>query len=135
MAVTDGSLLRIYLNGVAIAYATSSTINLSSEVDVLAPTSSAAAAWENIAPRRKKGTISTNALYGTSLLIDWKQLYDAWDADTLIAIAWRSTLTGEWSITGNAYITSLSATGAVSQDATHRATFRFSGDISIAELV
>lgn len=131
MAVVDGTLLRIYIGGTAIAYSTSSTLNLTTEVDEIAPTSASAANFTVIKPRRKGGSISTNALYGAAASKDFKDLYDAWENDTQLSIAFKSPDSGEWEVSSNAYVTSLSTTGAVNQDATLRATFSFSGSTSI----
>jgi len=65
MAVVDGGNLRVYVGGTAVAYATSSTINLTAQVDELAPTSVSDAQFTVVKPRRRSGNIATNALYGT----------------------------------------------------------------------
>jgi len=131
MAVVDGGLVRVYIGGTAVAYATSSTINLSTEVDKLAPTSASAAEYDVIVPRRRAGNLNINALYGTSANYDFKDLFDAWEAGTEVTVAFKYDNAGDWNISSNAYITGLSVTGAVNQDATARATITFSGAISI----
>jgi len=132
MAVVDGGNLRVYVGGTAVAYATSSTINLTAQVDELAPTSVSDAQFTVVKPRRRSGNIATNALYGTSDNYDFKDLFDAWKAGTSLTIAFEVAETGEWEVSGSAYITALSATGAVSQDGSVRATFTFSGATSIS---
>ena len=77
MAVVDGGNLRVYVGGTAVAYATSSTINLTAQVDELAPTSVSDAQFTVVKPRRRSGNIATNALYGTSDNYDFKDLFDA----------------------------------------------------------
>lgn len=132
MAIIDGGELRVYIGGDPIAYATSSTINLTAQVDQLAPTSVSDAPFTVIKPRRKSGNISTNSLYGTGSNYDFKQMFDAWNNGTQLTIAFKSPNSGEWQVSSSAYITSLSATGAVSEDSSLRATIQFSGAITIS---
>jgi len=131
MAVVDGGELRVYIGGTPIAFATSSTINLTSQVDELAPTSVSDASFTVVKPRRRSISISTNALYGASTNYDFKDLYDAWKAGTSVTIAFKTTTTGEWEVSGTAYVTGISASASVSQDASVRATFTISGETSI----
>lgn len=134
MAVLDGGAVRVYIDGTAVAFATSSTINLQSQVDELAPSSAGAASYTTIKPRRKSGSININALYGTAATKDFKDLYDAWSADTAVSIVFKYDNAGDWQISGTAYITQLSVTAAVNQDATCRATITFSGATALATI-
>ena len=127
MAVIDGGEFRVKVGGKVVAFATSSTINLSTEYAEIAPVATANAEWKSIVPIRKKASIDTNALMGTSDNYDFGDLWDAWTNGTLISIEFSSEKALHWSITANAYIASLSATGAVSQDSTIRAKFEIDG--------
>lgn len=131
MAVVDGALLRVYVNGTAVAYATSSTINLTTEVDQIAPTSVSDAAFSVIKPRRKTGNIATNSLYGVSSNYDFADLYSAWNNGTALTVAYKSAGSEEWQVSASAYITSLSSSAAVQQDASLRITFQFSGTTTL----
>jgi len=132
MSVLTGDLVRVYIDGTAVAYATSATINLQTELDKIAPTSASAASFTVVKPRRESGNININALYGLAANYDFKDLYDAWEAGTAITVAWKYENAGDWQISSSAYITAISATAAVNQDATKRATITFSGSSSIA---
>lgn len=134
MAVVAGDVLRVYVDGTVVGYATSTTINLSTELDQLAPTSVSGDAFNTVKPRRKSGTITTNALYGTSTNKDFKDLFTAWDGDSSVTIAFKYDSAGEWNIAGTAYITNLTANGSVSQDATLSVTFAFSGAITLTDI-
>lgn len=131
MAVIDGALLRVYVNGTAVAFATSSTINLTTEVDQIAPTSVSDAAFNVIKPRRKTGNIATNALYGSSASYDFGDLYDAWNNGTAVTVAYKSAGSSEWIVSSSAYVTSISSSAAVQQDASLRCTFQFSGATTV----
>jgi len=130
MSVVDGNLLRVYVGGTAIAYATSSTLNLTAQVDELAPTSSSAAAFTVVKPRRKSGSISTNALYGAAANYDFEDIFDAWKNGTALTIAFSSPGTDEWEVSSSAYVSQVSASGSVREDASLRITFVFSGTIT-----
>jgi hypothetical protein len=134
MSVLTGDLVRVYIDGTAVAYATSATINLQTELDKIAPTSAGAASFTVVKPRRKSGNININALYGTATNYDFKDLYDAWEAGTAITVVWKYASAGEWQVSSSAYSTAISGTAAVNQDVTKRATITFSGATSIATI-
>lgn len=132
MAVIDGGEFRVKVSGVVIGYATSSTINLSTQLDKIAATGVSAAAWDNYTPGRRSATINTNALYGTSTNKNFADLWNAWVNGNSVSIEFGSPGAGEWKFAGTAYIKSLSATGAVAQDSTARASFQFSGPVALS---
>lgn len=132
MAVLDGGGFRVKIDSTVVAYATSSTINLSTQMEKVAATSSGASSWQNVTPGRKKANLNTNALYGTSTNKDFEDLWNAWVNSTSVSIEFGTFESGEWKMAGTAYIATLSATGAVSQDATARATFEFTGAVTLS---
>jgi len=131
MAVVDGGEFRIRIGGTVVGYATSSTINLKTALDKVAAASVSSSAWQNYSPGRRSATLNTNALYGTSANYDFKDLWDAWVVGSSVSIEFGKDSTDEWELAGTAYIESLSATGAVSQDSTCRASFKFSGAVTL----
>lgn len=132
MAVIDGGEFRVKIDGTVVAYATSSTINLSTQMEKVAATASSSSAWQNVTPGRKRAVLNTNALYGQNTNKDWQDLWNAWVNGTPVSIEFGNYSTGDWKMAGTAYIQSLSATGAVSQDATARASFEFDGAVTLS---
>lgn len=132
MAVIDGGAFRVKIDGTVVAYATSSTINLTTQMEKVAATSSGAAAWQNVTPGRKRAVLNTNALYGQDTNKDWEDMWNAWVNGSSVSIEFGNYDSGDWKMAGTAYIQSLSATGAVSQDATARATFEFDGAVTLS---
>ena len=131
MAVIDGGEFRVKVGSKVVAFATSSTINVSSAIDVVANTSVSTKTIVKVTPGRKTASVNTNALMGVSDNYDFGDLWDAWLNDSLVSLEFAGDTNGQWSLAGSAYIGSLSSTTPVSQDASIRVKFDFSGAVNL----
>ena len=129
MAIVSGTDLRVYISGAAVAYATTSNLTLDAEITELAPTSVGAASFRRIEPRRMAGQIVTNALYGPADNYDFADLFDAWTNGTEVEVVFRTSTSGEWTYEASGYVTNLSLTATVEENASATATFTLNGEI------
>jgi len=132
MAIADSTKVRVYIGGSIIDYEQNASVNWTQEFDQIAPTGSSDAAFTVVKPRRKSGTMTINAYYGTGSNNDYETLFNAWKAGTELTILYEDPASGEWSLSGSAYVQSLSTTSAKGQDPTYNASLIISGEVSIA---
>ena len=129
--ILNGTLLRIYKDGVAIGHAVTCSMDVSMETRETLTKDLPGAGWTTFEPGRKSATLSTDGLvaYDTAneSVMD---LFDALSADEQLVL--RFDTGGEsgdpyWQGTG--YCTSFNLGATVEENVTYSATFSVSGEV------
>lgn len=130
--IMNGSLLRLYADGVAIAYSTSDTIDLTRAMRELAHKDNTSA-WVEVAPGQKSASFSTEILFAdrgdTSSNTKFDILYGYFNAGSLISCTYTSDVLGDSVITFNAYIESLSLNSANQENSSASITLKINGAV------
>jgi hypothetical protein len=83
----NGSLLRLYVDGVAVAYSTSDTLDLTRAMRELAHKDNTSA-WVEVSPGQKSATFSTELMFAdigdASANTKFNTLFSSWDSGTSI---------------------------------------------------
>ena len=117
--IVEGKNLRVYVNGSAIGYATSFTLNLTtSMIETIHKDSG-----DNIERAPDQNDWSGTGEYFISFAADGARtlvdnLFTAWNGQTAVTAVFQTEVTGDLTFTGSAYINELSLTGAVGERAT-----------------
>lgn len=131
--IINGSLLRLYVDGVAVAYSTSDTLDLSRAMREMAHKDNTSA-WIEVAPGQKSATFSTELMFAdvgdSSANTKFNTLYASWDAGTLITCLYTSSVNGDSVYSFSAYIESLSLNAANQESVTASASLRVNGAIT-----
>lgn len=129
----NGTDFRLYVDGNAVAYATSFTLSLSRNINELIHKDNPGDGWREINTDNttKSGTITVEALYAedgaNNKPVD---LFGYFDNATLVTVSAKTSDTGDTSFDGSAYITSLDFNGPVNETATFSATLEVTGQIA-----
>lgn len=129
----NGTDLRVYVGGNAVAYATTFTLSMSKTVNELIHKDNPGTGWREIdvANTTKTASITVEALYAedgaNNAPVD---LFGLFNADTLVTVSAKTSVTGDTSYDGSGYVTALDFTGAVNETATFSATIEITGQLA-----
>jgi predicted secreted protein len=141
--IIRGKNLMVFVGGKSVAYATSHSVDLSTNTTEVAHKDITGNGTETVAITTA-WTMSSDSLYSydgagtgvTDLLTAWKS---STTLDLVFGLGGTFSSTGGWSIdssettlTGKAIITSLSISADASDNATFSITFQGTGDLTIA---
>jgi hypothetical protein len=133
--VINGTLLRLYIGGNAVAYATSSTLDLTTALRETIHKDNPGSGDREVEPGQKSGTCSFEALYSEDGdNNDFAELFDAWKDRTKLTCMISTEVAGDTKYTFEAYLTSLSSTGPVEENATFSGTLEITGSITKAAI-
>lgn len=131
--IVNGSLLRLYVGDVAVAYSTSDTLDLTRAMREIAHKDNTSA-WVEVAPGQKSATFSTELLFAdvgdTSANVKFNTLFDSWNAGTEIVCTYTTDVLDDSIYTFTAYIESLSLNSANQENVTASASLRINGAVS-----
>lgn len=131
--IMNGSLLRLYVDGVAVAYSTSDTLDLSRAMREMAHKDNTSA-WVEVAPGQKSATFSTELMFAdigdSTANTKFNTLFASWDAGTLVTCLYTSSVNGDSVFSFTAYIESLSLNAANQESVTASASLRVNGAIT-----
>lgn len=139
MGVISGTNLRIYNGTDPYGYATSCTLDMSAEVrETLSKDS--VSSWAENEVGQLSATLSFEGFFSEDTTINSTNVENVSDLfgdfSGKTAVSWRFTTdaTGEAVWSGSGYITSLSFTGNVEENATYSGTITVSGAITEADI-
>lgn len=131
--IVNGSLLRLYVGDVAVAYSTSDTLDLTRAMREIAHKDNTSA-WVEVAPGQKSATFSTELLFAdigdTSANVKFNTLYNSWDTGTAIVCTYTTDVVDDSIYTFNAFIESLSLNSSNQENVTASASLRINGAVT-----
>lgn len=131
--IVNGSLLRLYVGDVAVAYSTSDTLDLTRAMREIAHKDNTSA-WVEVAPGQKSATFSTELLFAdigdTSANVKFNTLFDSWNAGTSVVCTYTTDVVDDSIYTFNAYIESLSLNSSNQENVTASASLRINGEVT-----
>lgn len=132
--IVNGTLLRIYKGGTAIAYATSCTLSVTREIREVLTKDSPGNGWREVYVGRKSGTLSTEGLYSTAgdgtANHQPSDLFDDLDNGTPLVLKFSTEVSGDDYYQASGYCTSIEMTGPVEDNSSYSATFELHGAIT-----
>jgi hypothetical protein len=130
--IINGSLLRLYVGDVALAYSTSDTLDLTRAMREIAHKDNTSA-WVEVAPGQKSATFSTELLFAdvgdTSANIKFDTLFNSWSNGTPVVCTYTTDVLGDSIYTFTAFIESLSLNSANQENVTASASLRINGEV------
>ena len=131
--IVNGSLLRLYVGDVAVAYSTSDTLDLTRAMREIAHKDNTSA-WVEVAPGQKSATFSTELLFAdvsdTSANVKFNALFDSWNNGSAIVCTYTTDVLDDSIYTFTAYIESLSLNSANQENVTASASLRINGAVT-----
>jgi hypothetical protein len=131
--IINGSLLRLYVGDVAVAYSTSDTLDLTRAMREIAHKDNTSA-WVEVAPGQKSATFSTELLFAdvgdTSANVKFNTLFDSWNNGGAIVCTYTTDVLGDSIYTFNAFIESLSLNSSNQENVTASASLRINGEVT-----
>jgi hypothetical protein len=131
VGVVNGTNLRVYSGGNAIAYATSCTLDISRALRETIHKDNPGSGWREIEVGQKSATLTIEALYSEDGANNTPDvLFDALNAGTSLSIEFSTQESGDDKYNFSAFCTAWSATGPVEENATFSCTFEVDGAIT-----
>jgi hypothetical protein len=131
--IVNGSLLRLYVGDVAVAYSTSDTLDLTRAMREIAHKDNTSA-WVEVAPGQKSATFSTELLFAdvgdTSANVKFNTLFDTWNSGGAITCTYTTDVVDDSIYTFSAYIESLSLNSSNQENVTASASLRINGEVT-----
>ena len=131
--IVNGSLLRLYVGDVAVAYSTSDTLDLTRAMREIAHKDNTSA-WVEVAPGQKSATFSTELLFAdtgdASANVKFNTLFSSWDAGTAVVCTYTTDALDDSIYTFSAFIESLSLNSSNQENVTASASLRINGQVS-----
>lgn len=132
--IINGTLLRIYKDGTAIAYATSCTLTINRDLREILTKDSPGNGWREVNVGRKTATLTTEGLYsgpGDGTANEQPgDLFDDLDNGTPLVLKFSTEVSGDEFYQASGYCTSLEMTGPVEDNSTYSATFEVHGQVT-----
>lgn len=132
--VINGTLLRIYRGGTAIAYATSCTLSISRDIRETLSKDSPGNGWRTISLGQKSATMSTEAFYtdagDSTANVQPPDLFDDLDNGTPYLLRFSTEVSGDTYYETTGYLTQLEFTGPVEDNSTMSATWELTGALT-----
>jgi len=126
--IVGGTILRVYVDGSAVAYATSGSFSLSSELRQTVHKDNPGNSWSQGVPSTKSGTISVSAFVSEDGAANtYETFFDALLAETSLTVTWTTDVSGDTYYTASCYVTDLQAEAPVNENATFSATLTVNG--------
>jgi len=124
----DGNAVGIYMGDTLIGCATSASLDLSTNMtDATCKDNNG---QEQVKPGQKMWGMSLDGMFAFDSTMGWMDLFEAWDAGTLLTLKWGTDEVGDTSYSGSAYIDSLSASAPLNEVVTYNVNFKGTGVIT-----
>ena len=121
----NGTDLLVYVDGVAVAHATSHTLNIN--VDMIDATTKSSAGWKDILPGLKDWSIDFEGLVAYDAAEGFSELFADIGSRTQVTVKFSTEETGDDRYTGTAYVASLSASAPLEDVVSYSGSFAGDG--------
>lgn len=133
MAIYNGTLQVLKMDGTQLAELTNVTMSLSQETfDV---TSKESAGWTEILPGVRSATFSCEGIADFQATNkDLADVFAAYTGRTAVAIEWTNGVTGDKKVSCSAYITSCEISAGMEDTVTYSIEFQSTGALTVATI-
>ena len=125
----NGTNLLVYVNGVAVAHATSHTLNVNAEM--IDATTKSSAGWKDVLPGLKDWSIDAEGIVAWDATEGVSQAFADITGRTQVTVKFSMEVTGDKRYTGTAYVSTLSMSAPLEDVITY--SLSFAGDGAITE--
>lgn len=125
----NGTDILVYVDGVAVAHATSHSLNVNA--DMIDATTKSSAGWKDILPGLRDWSIDCEGLVAYDAAEGFSEAFADINSRTQVVVKFSTEETGDKRYTGNAYVSSLSASAPLEDVVTY--SLSFTGDGALSE--
>jgi len=133
--VINGTDLRLYVGGNAVAYAVTCNLSMSRELRETIHKDNPGSGWREVDPAQASATLTTDGLFnedGTNNAP--ADLFTIFAAKTQVSWYFSNENAGDTRYYGNGYITALDYSATVEENATYSVTIEVDGQVQTATL-
>jgi len=124
----NGTDILVYVDGVAVAHATSHTLNISA--NMIDATTKGSAGWTDVLPGLRDWSIDCEGLVAYDAAEGFDEAFDDLSARTQVVVKFSTEETGDTRYTGNAYVSDLSQSAPLEDVVSMSLTFNGDGALS-----
>ena len=128
MAKFNGTTLLVYVDNVAIGLCTSHSLNVNA--DMIDATTKSSGGWKDVLPGLKDWSIDFDGLIDWSETENFSQAFADLSGGTKVTLKFSTEVNGAKRYTGDAYISSLSASAPMEDVVTFSGTFTGTSTLS-----
>lgn len=128
--IVNGTALKIYVGGTAVAYTTSASLDLS--MATRDTSSKDSAGWQESAEGQRSGTISGDFLFAFDAAYGFEDLFTLYANRTKVTVKLATSDLADKFISGDAYLTSLSKSAPMEDTISGSFSMNFTGEITYA---
>lgn len=125
----NGTDILVYVDGVAVAHATSHSLNVNA--DMIDATTKSSAGWKDILPGLRDWSIDCEGMVAYDAAEGFSEAFADINSRTQVVVKFSTEETGDKRYTGNAYVSSLSASAPLEDVVTY--SLSFTGDGALSE--
>ena len=125
----NGTDILVYVDGVAVAHATSHSLNINA--DMIDATTKSSAGWKDILPGLRDWSIDCEGLVAYDAAEGFSEAFADINSRTQVVVKFSTEETGDKRYTGNAYVSSLSSSAPLEDVVTY--SLSFTGDGALSE--
>ena len=125
----NGTDILVYVDGVAVAHATSHSLNVNA--DMIDATTKSSAGWKDILPGLRDWSIDCEGMVAYDAAEGFSEAFADINSRTQVVVKFSTEETGDKRYTGNAYVSSLSSSAPLEDVVTY--SLSFTGDGALSE--
>lgn len=123
----NGTDILVYVDGVAVAHATSHTLNINAEM--IDATTKGSGGWKDILPGLRDWSIDFEGLVAYDAAEGFDEAFDDVGNRTQVTVKFSTEETGDTRYTGTAYVSSLSQSAPLEDVVSMSGTFSGDGEL------
>ena len=124
----NGTNLLLYVDGTAIAHATSHTLNVNAEM--IDATTKSSAGWKDILPGLRDWSIDCEGMVAYDATEGWSESFADLGNRTQVTLRFSTEVSGDTYWTGTAYVTSMSQSAPLEDVVTYSMSFAGDGELT-----
>lgn len=125
----NGTDILVYVDGVAVAHATSHTLNVNAEM--IDATTKSSAGWKDILPGLRDWSIDAEGLVAYDATEGVEELYADITGRTQVTVKFTTEVTGDARWTGSAYVSSMSLSAPMEDVVSYSISFAGDGALTL----
>jgi hypothetical protein len=125
--INNGTLISVYLGGVAISHCTSHSMSIEQAMRDISTKSSAG--WKEIAPGQRSGGCEFESMHAEDATYGYADLFALITSRASVSLVWSTGVSGDEKYTATAYLTSLEKEAPNEDNETYSGSFEFSGSV------
>jgi len=126
--ILNGTIAKISVAGTTVAHLTSNSLTF--DMSTRDASTKDSNGWKESLSGQKSFSGSAEGFFAEDASYGYEDLYDVFEARTLVEVIWTTSVVGDQQYRGNCFITSLERTDGLEESSTFSVSFEGTGDVT-----